>query len=418
VRRLQVRYLAAGVTVAILAAVSAAPAQAAPAGYNGEVRITITAPAGVPASIGLVGWKSRQLVTKPPGGTSATTTLSNPAGLYWLELPRITFDGAVYTGIAWPPIVPVTQKRTTPVTVRYVREPGSSALHVTALSQTTVDLAWASASGSKVVLRRTAGSVPAATRTDGVGVPVAAGHASDTQLSPGQQYSYSLFTQYKNRWYGPLSITVGTASDDTSRAAYVAPPSTALLRPTDTASAVTTGNGVQVVLAGSSTPTPLVGAGVVLPVSPSLPGGFLGVVTAVSADGRTLNLAAGGLSDAFDYYDIDIKDFSAGDVVELAGAAPSAKQKSADGTTAERARGSFAVPGGSPQLAPSATTKAASDIDCGGSGSKTISFQPSLALGGHFKTKVDKYSFLGAQIPTGASIDVGVTATVTGAATV
>jgi hypothetical protein len=41
-----------------------------------------------------------------------------------------------------------------------------------------------------------------------------------------------------------------------------------------------------------------------------------------------------------------------------------------------------------------------------------------MSLTGHFSTKVDKYNFLGAEIPTGASVNLGLTATVSGAASI
>jgi hypothetical protein len=41
-----------------------------------------------------------------------------------------------------------------------------------------------------------------------------------------------------------------------------------------------------------------------------------------------------------------------------------------------------------------------------------------MSLKGHFSTKVDKYNFLGAEIPTGASVNLGLTATVNGAASI
>lgn len=171
-------------------------------------------------------------------------------------------------------------------------------------------------------------------------------------------------------------MVAGTAPPSASTdASYIAAPTTLLAKPSDIASVTTTGTGVRLVLQGQ-VPTPPLGAGVVLPISSELPGGFLGVVTAVSADGRTLDLEAGGLADAFDYYELSVEEFSA-DLEPAAEAQASAAAAAAADDTCK----------------PSATT-----------------------LGGHFKTKVDKYSVFGAEVPVGASLDMGLTAKVVGKA--
>lgn len=118
--------------------------------------------------------------------------------------------------------------------------------------------------------------------------------ASDQGLQPGKQYTYSLYTQLKGRWVGPLIITVQTgAAPGSSAATYVASSTTLLAKATDLTAAETTGTGVKIVLR-PGLPAPLAGAGVVFPISNALPGGFLGVVTSVATDGRTVNLGPVG----------------------------------------------------------------------------------------------------------------------------
>lgn len=378
--------LAAAVT---LVAALVIPAEAA-APRVGSLRITVTTPAAVPANVVVTGPK-RLLIPKPASGTSVTVTREVPVGIYLVWAPRVVSNGSAYVGTVKQPAVLVQPGRVTSVDVRYKAEGGAHDLRVTALNSSSASLAWAAPSGSRFVLRRTKGRQPASHTSVGIGVPVNGSTAADKGLAAGTEYSYTLFTLYKGRWYGPLVLTVSTTSTDPTAATYVAPSSTLLARPQDVVSATPTGDGVRLVLA-ANVGAPQLGAGVVLPVSSSLPGGYLGVARALSDDGRTIDVVAGGLSDAFDYYELDVDDFVTEPV-----------QPEEDVTE---------PPAG-------AKAKAAAAASCKGSGGgPTVSFTPSVTMAGHFKTKVDKYSVFGAEVPVGASVDVGLTATVTGSATV
>jgi hypothetical protein len=132
-----------------------------------------------------------------------------------------------------------------------------------------------------------------------------AGSAVDLGLRPGAVYSHALFTRETRGWIGPVAMTVGTVSRDPTVAAYVAPPSTVIVSATDGDKPTVTAGGVSVQLAAGRA-TPVIGAGFVLPVSPTLPAGYLGQVTSVSADGRSVSLIPAGLADAFDYYKINV----------------------------------------------------------------------------------------------------------------
>ncbi|MFJ7218886.1 choice-of-anchor L domain-containing protein [Amycolatopsis sp. NPDC098790] len=394
---MRARMWAAAVSAAALTAAMFTPSAAAASGTppNGTARVTITTPAGVPANITLTG-KTQHVVAKPPAGTATTVNLTMPTGLYRVDLPRITFGGTAYTAHLLIPFTVVLPGKTTPLKVSYTAEPGAHDLHATAISQSSVTLTWAAPKGAKFALRRTVGTKPATHVFDGVDVPVTGTTVTDTKLKPGTQYSYALFTQVKNCWYGPITVNAGTApAAGSDQAAYIAAPSTLLAQPANIASATTTGNGVHVVLQ-NEVPAPLLGAGVVLPVSAGLPGGFLGVVTALSGDGHTIDLRAGGLSDAFDYYEIAIDDFTAS--TPPPPAAPAAIAKSQRGGVTAKI--------------------AAAQAGCGGSASEKVSYSAGVSVAGHFKTKVDKYSILGADIPVGASIDLAVAATVSGAAAI
>jgi hypothetical protein len=154
-------------------------------------------------------------------------------------------------------------------------------------------------------------------------------------------------------------------------------------------------------------------------------------VSAVSTDGRTLELVAGGLSDAFDYYELSVDSFTtdanllpsvASTPAPSAPATKSAKSSSGrtssppkSGTPGPKAASSKAVP--PLASAPMATAPAAPEKICGEvSEADKITYSPSMALAGHFNTKLDKYNFLGVDVPTGASFDMAVTAKVVGAA--
>ncbi len=163
---------------------------------------------------------------------------------------------------------------------------------------------------------------------------------------------------------------------------------------------------------------PLVGAAVVLPISDSLPGGFLGVVTGVSPDGRTLDLVAGGVTAAFDYYEISVPNFEGGDPLPLdAAIAPDAESAA---PVPDGPREPLDPSGDSPSPAPAqAAALGPALLDClGGSASKEIDYKQSLHVAGHFNATITKYKIFGKSIPTGATLDMAFAATVSGKATV
>jgi hypothetical protein len=391
----------AGLVAAGAGLALSSPGAAAPSGVptGGTVKVVMTTPDGVPGSITMTG-RAKLVAGKVPAGTSATVTLAAPAGAYVAPPPVTVFDGVRYVGFVSTPIFAVRAGQTTTVKVAYKADGGARELHVNSLGTTSVSLAWSAPAGSAFVLRRTPGTTPVSLRTLGVGVPVKGLTATDSTLKPGAQYTYSLFTFNRFGWSGPLAVVVRASAPATDgvKATYVAAPTTLLAKAGDIASATTTGAGVRLNLS-PQTPTPLPGAGVVLPISDALPGGFLGVVTAISPDGRTLDLRAGALIDAFDYYEVNIPDFSFG----------------TPGATAQK---KSAIAGQGATRGPKAKAQLKAEAGCSGSIDTKIGFAPSRTIGGHFATKVDKYHFLGADIPTGASLDLGVTLTLTGAASI
>jgi hypothetical protein len=383
----------------------------------GTVHVKIVTPDGVPATVALAGEKSHKstakgthFVTKAPAGTTTAASMPVPAGEYHVQPEDVTIGGRLFSATAVRREITVRKDRTTELLVTYAAVKAAQELRVTALEPTTVSLAWTNPAALPIALRRTPGRSPARRATEGTRVSTKGTTSIDKGLQPGVQYSYALFSKTRDGWVGPLAVAVGTpGSPDTTRAAYVAPPTTLITRPADVVSITTTGTGVRVGLA-AQTRTPLLGSAVVLPRSAAVPGGYLGVVTTVSEDGRTVELRAGGLSDAFDFYQVDVGDLAA------ATALPAPAVKSAAPPTAPPARAAAAPnrarreSGEPPSLA--------APVQCGGTAQGTVEFSPSVSLGGHFSAKVDKYKVLGVNLPKGASLDMAVTATVTGAMSV
>lgn len=384
-------------------------AKASPAASGSTLDVLIQAPDGVPANVLLQG-RAKMVATKPPAGTSATVTLSMPTGLYSVNLPAITYGGVRYVGHSRKPAVLILPGIKSSLTVTFTADGGARDLNLATVSQTGLQLSWTAPAGARFSLRRSTGSNAPKRRGQGTGIPANGTSAVDQGLTPGTQYSYSLFTRVHFRWYGPLTITVSTTPPaGSTSASYVAEPSTLIAKPADISSAVTTGSGVKVVLSNQA-PTPLVGSAVILPISDALPGGYLGVVSSVASNGRTIELVAGGLSDAFDYYELSVDSFTTD---------PSLLNPSTSGTTAADSIQSATLTSAKKPSLQAADAAPAADKVCGQvSAEQAITYSPSLALGGHFKTKLDKYHFLGADVPTGASVDMALTAKAVGAASV
>jgi hypothetical protein len=92
-------------------------------------------------------------------------------------------------------------------------------------------------------------------------------------------------------------------------ATFAAAPGTLLPAPADVHAATATGSGVRVTLSPGIT-APVIGSVIVLPQSASLPGGYLGRVSGISADGSTLTLQPASLSDAFSCYNLAIPHYA------------------------------------------------------------------------------------------------------------
>ena len=377
------------------------------------IQVTIVAPDGVPGTVTLRGKKESYVAAKPTTGTSTTVKLSVPAGKYRLRSTPVTVDGVFHSWHASRFQIEAKAGKTTKVIVWFTPETTVRDLHVLSVEKTKIQLTWTAEPKVKVVVRRANGSKTPKSRHDGISVPISGDQATDSGLTAGSEYTYALFAKKHNRWIGPMTIKVGTVSDDPTKAAYVANAQTVLLTAADIESAEPTGSGVEVVLA-SNAPRPVVGAAVVLPVSASLQGGFLGVVTALSTDGQTLTLRAGSLDEAFDYYELNIDAFSDTDAQPQSKSSRGTPHKSEPVSPSQRKP--LTKTGGEPAHKTAAVPALLKD--CSGGGAAEISISPSFSSAGHFSSKLDKWNVPGPDVPKGASFDMGLSFTVTGAASV
>jgi hypothetical protein len=424
-------FLAATVSLLCLASGIFAPgvADAATETGKGAVAVTFKTPDGVPGSVTLAAAQS-YVASKAPAGTGSTVTVPVAPGSYHVDAAPLTYDGRFYSPSASRPEVPVAAGATEPLTVTYVRQDAARDFRVADITKSAISLTWTAGSQYQITVRRTASLTPAKAPDQGVAVPVSGNVATDSGLQAGTQYTYALFAQANGKWIGPMTVRAGTASTTADRASYVAGPLTLIAGPGDVVNATTTGSGVVVTLA-AGLGTPVVGGAVVLPVSEALPGGYLGIVTAVSLDGHTATLVAGGISDAFDYYNVSVENFSASqqlfDPEEGEGdAEPSSFQSGPSDTSSLSAepasyvaKAASAAPASAAMAAPAASGLGPALWKClGGSFSKQFSFQPSITTSGHFNATISKFSIFGKEIPKGASLDMSVATTVAGAASV
>jgi Putative Ig domain len=374
---------------AALVALSVAPGKSsAVAGVaaTGKVTVVIRAPRGVAANAILKGPR-KVVFAKPASGRREQVTRRLPVGRYRVRPETVVSQGVLYAGTPHRP-VRVAAGHPVRITVRFSKVPSASSLHANRITATEVKLAWSAPNRATFALRRSAGSQPATSRRAGLAVHVTGRRAVDRHLRAGRQYSYALFTRSHRHWIGPVTLTLGTrARSGSKRASFAAQPGTLLATSADVGVIATRGTGMQVTLSPGVS-TPVLGSSVTLPRSASLPGGYIGQVSGISADGSTVTLEPASLSSAFSYYDVNVPDF----------------------TTAATAL--------VPRVASHANgaRRASSGADCGGSASGTVTFSPSLRLGGSFDAAINTTRHL--SIPKGASLSMRLTAAVTGAMSV
>ncbi|GAB7044016.1 hypothetical protein JCM9533A_78670 [Catenuloplanes niger JCM 9533] len=73
------------------------PAAAGTGPAKGTIRLTVTAPEGVPATTWFVG-RTRHVAAKPPAGSSTVVTMQVPVGAYVVPPVSSTIGGVRYVG--------------------------------------------------------------------------------------------------------------------------------------------------------------------------------------------------------------------------------------------------------------------------------------------------------------------------------
>lgn len=422
--------LVAGLVTVMYWVGGAERASAAPSvSSSARITLTLTAPRGVPAQVRLVG-PTRTAVLKPSSRTSLVTARAVRPGTYRVLPTRSFIRGIEYRPVVSTVVVRAVARRTTKVVVRWVKAPALAQLAVTATTGSTATLRWHSAYSRSFVLRRAKGEkAPSTIRSGTLVRSGAATSVTDGGLSPGSRYSYSLFTKYGRTWTGPVRVTAATVTVDPVTG--VAAPSYAIA-PTGTVvdagdrDLVSVRNRQVWVTLAASRPTPMLGAGIALPISASLPGGYVGKVAEISTTGRTVRLEPGALADVFSHYRVDT-DFS-GAMRTADGNGVTTLGRAVVPRTESRARAMSPAPrvsstGGVPEKTSGALSRAiskrhlllgrpsagsAAPASClGYSGSVALSVDPVLTASGHFGADVQTWGYGWAKVPRSASISLG-----------
>ena len=271
---------------------------------TGEVTVDIVTPNGIPANVTLVKGDHKALFTKSADGTSRSVGMRLSPGHYCQGQRIRCSDGALYDSSARGSVT-VSAGRSDTVTVTFRAVPSASTLHATKVTTTNISLAWSAPIGAAFSLRRTADSSPVATRQGGAAVRVSGLTALDTGLKAGHRYSYALFTRLKAA--GPVRSPC-SPERPRYRAARPLPTSPRLARcwPRTPRFILPSRLGLACGSRSRRASRCLVlGTAIVLPVLGTLPGGFVGLVSGISAGG-CLTLTPAGLSAAFQYLDLNI----------------------------------------------------------------------------------------------------------------
>ena len=300
-------YSGAAVVAAALALGTSSSDAASP---RGTLRILISTPDRVPATVVLSRRSGRFVASKAPRARRVTVRLRLRPGLYRISPRVVAWAGRLYVGRASRSRVTVRSHRSATVRVFYKPVRGASGLAVTRVEGSAVKLVWKGPRQARFALRRSSGRFPPRSPRQGVKLPVRGTSALDTTVRPGRTYSYSLFTRTTaGRWSPPLSVTVGTpARPGHGAATFVSDPDTVIVDGKTISDVAPTASGIRVKLAPSG-PLPVIGASLVIGRSPNLPGGYLGSVVGVSPDG-TITLQPTGIGNAFAYYDYQLANFS------------------------------------------------------------------------------------------------------------
>lgn len=395
-------------------------------GGTGTIRLTIVAPDPGTALVEITRVDApapaRAVVHGP--GDNDVVAVTIPAGTYRVTPRAMLVNGQRYVAKADPLQVRVQAGRVGASRVEYHWSAGVQNLRATSLTTTSVALDWDAQLGEDTTVWRTVGEDPPVRQGQGRQVAVNGSSLVDSGLQPGTTYSYSIFARPGDGAFGrtdgdPVSITVGTVPGGSppGEAFFVLNPRATILAAGDFVSATPTGDGVRLDL-GPGVPTPVPGSVLVLPVTPSLPGGYLGEVTLVSDDGRTVWLIVAPMGAAFDLYKLVVPAFGGPAASAQVAPVPSkeespplALQTLDEETQARMSRSGEAQPSAFFQ-APIAA--AANGVECSLATAVDVNVDVGMSHAGHADVTIDTYGILFVEVPTGVSFDIGYSATLSG----
>lgn len=383
--------------IAVVLSASLVPAHAADP--LDSITVQLNAPIGVPVLAEAIG-EGKNVLAKP--GNAPSQTLELPRGDYTLNAPAVLWAGKRYT-LTTPELTKIS-KDATSVELTWALAEGVQDVEVTTLSDTEVSLAWTGGQGN-IQVRRQEGEIAPTSTDQGVSVTVGNGVASDSGLTPGTTYAYTLFQDGQAAY----SLILGTSDENAEMSmAFVRDYASTFLAATPAWEAL---NDNLVVQWPVDLRLPLLGAGVVVPVSDDLPGGFVGTVASISPDGSQVELVAGGYSDALAFLNLESRDYP---VVEDTPNPTPDKPKDRDPEDHGGSETIFPTPRKKPTKLPN--TGSNPILSCFEPGGEvSVDFQPEVKPVAHFNHKLDKYKWM---FPTEIQIDTYVALTATGRADV
>lgn len=396
-KRTFISALAALFTLTALAVpVEPAGAGTPPSGA-GAIEFEVDVPDGGTALLEVRTLNGKELLATVVADEDGSIETEMPQGNYRIVPRQLAVDGERFVAAAHPLVVRVESGRTASTTVDYERSLGVQNLRVTEVTETSVSLDWEADLGDDTTVWRVEGDMPASKPGQGTEVELDdSSSLTDSGLEPGKVYSYSIFARPGDGAFGrndvePVSIVVSTNDADPTTPLFVLSPITQILGEEDF-TPYSTGDSLILQLAeGLPTPTP--DSILIVPVTEALPGGYLGQVVAVSADGRAVELVQAPMASAFDLYHLDVDALSSLPDPVFAPGAPEP------------------VPA---DVAPSGSLQASSPKASCGSGSSGMSVTPSFSQehDGRAKITIDKWKIrFFPDVPHTLNYDVGYTTT-------
>lgn len=301
------RFVTLGAVCLMLAsAFSVSVAAPSSARTAATIEVVFNAPEGVPALVRLVG-PTKTTLKKSESGSTVSLKATVRAGRYRVVAVPVAVEGVRYVPKLSTKRLVVGSGGSKSVRLTMVKGPFLGVLTVADISAASVRLTWTLAPGASFSLRRTSGSKPAQRPKQGTLV-TSSGNSASIPMSAGQTSSFALFVRLgKGRPVRAHTLRVTAPnSQDTNDEAFAYDSDALILTPQQAAAQLTSVSGETALKLPAGAPTPVLGSGVLVPISDAAPSGLLAKVSAVSADGSTAILAQGALTDVFDYLDLDV----------------------------------------------------------------------------------------------------------------